>query len=118
MTLATLHGCYIMRGMIDAQLIRMGVSDDFISMSSPRIRLGDWVKEPDVVWSPEITANVSVVLEVGSSEPSQQLKSEARGWVEPRGTPVQACITIDLTPQNNITIDIWRLDGGLCQASS
>lgn len=107
-----------MRGMIDAQLIRMGVSDDFISMSSPRIRLGDWVKEPDVVWSPEITANVSVVLEVGSSEPSQQLKSEARGWVEPPGTPVQTCITIDLTPQNNITIDIWRLDGGLCQASS
>jgi hypothetical protein len=112
----TLAGLF--RGMIDAQLIRMGVSDEFTSISSPKIRLGDWVKEPDMAWSPEITANVSVVLEVGSSEPSQQLKIEARGWVEPPGTPVQTCITIDLTPQNNITIDIWRLDGRLCRVSS
>ncbi|GIK03242.1 hypothetical protein Aspvir_007311 [Aspergillus viridinutans] len=100
----------LFRAMIDEQLFSMLVSGEFISLSSPLTVLGSWAKEPDAAWSPESTGNLTVVLEVGDSESAQQLAINARGWLESPGTTAETCITIDLSEENNLTIDVWRLD--------
>jgi hypothetical protein len=99
----------LLRALSDEQLFRMDVSGEFTLLSYLLTTLGSWAKEPDAAWSPESTGNLVVVLEVGSSEPSQQLRIDAREWIESSGTTVESCITIDLSEQNNLTIDIWKL---------
>ncbi|PYH89151.1 hypothetical protein BO71DRAFT_403284 [Aspergillus ellipticus CBS 707.79] len=103
----TLTGLF--KAMIDKQLFAMGVFDELIPRASLLTVLGNWAKEPDACWAPESTDDLTVVLEVGASESAPRLAIDARGWLETPGTTVRTCITIDLSRENNLTIDVWRL---------
>jgi hypothetical protein len=52
----------------------MGVFDEFIPLAS-----GNWAKEPDACWAAESTDDLTVVLEVGTSESALRLAIDARG---------------------------------------
>lgn len=99
----------LFKAMVDQQLFAMDVSSEFVPLASPLTVLGNWAKEPDACWALESTGDLTVVLEVGASESAPRLAVDARGWLETLGTAVKACITIDLSRANNITIDVWRL---------
>ncbi|KAE8390112.1 hypothetical protein BDV23DRAFT_155918 [Aspergillus alliaceus] len=103
----TLTGLF--KAMIDKQLFAMGVFDELIPRASLLTVLGNWAKEPDACWAPESTDDLTVVLEVGTSESAPRLAIDARGWLESPGTTVKTCITIDLSRENNLAIDVWRL---------
>ncbi|KAL4784101.1 hypothetical protein BJX76DRAFT_367850 [Aspergillus varians] len=112
----TLTGLF--KAMIDKQLVTMGVFDELVPRASPMAVMGNWAKEPNACWAPESTDDLSVVLEVGASESAPQLAIDARGWLETPGTTVKICITIDLGPENNLTIDMWRLGRRVYTVSS
>jgi hypothetical protein len=103
----TLTGLF--KAMVDKQLFAMGVFDEFIPRASLLTVLGNWAKEPDACWAPESTDDLTVVLEVGTSESAPRLAIDARRWLETPGTTVKTCVTIDLSRANNLTIDVWRL---------
>ena len=95
--------------MVDQQLFSMGVSHEFAALSSPRVGLSDWAKEPDASWTPETLVDLTVVLEVGASESAApRVAADARGWLENPRSTVKACVTIDLTRQNNLVSDVWQ----------
>ncbi|KAL4806203.1 hypothetical protein BDV18DRAFT_138987 [Aspergillus unguis] len=112
----TLVGLF--KAMVDKQLFDMDVSDEFIPRASPLTVLGDWAKEPDACWGPESTDDLTVVLEVGTSESAPRLAIDARGWLETPGTTVKICITINLGQENKLTIDVWRLAPRVYMVSS
>lgn len=88
----------------------MDVSNEFLTLASPLTVLDNWAKEPDACWSPESTGDLTVVLEVGASlESAARLAIDAKTWLESPGTTVKACITIDLSGANNITIDVYTI---------
>ncbi|KAL2829267.1 hypothetical protein BDW59DRAFT_142407 [Aspergillus cavernicola] len=108
----------LFKALVDRQLLAMGVFDEFIPLASPLTVLGNWAKEPDACWAPESTDDLTVVLEVGTSESARQLAIDARGWLETPGTTVEACITINLSRANNLIITVWQLGKRVYAVSS
>ena len=109
------------RAFIDRQIIIMGLFDDVVFRGSPLTSLGDWNKEPGASWAPRKSDNLSVVLEVGSSESANKLATDAKGWLETPGATVEVCLTIDIRNDTELVIDVWRLgartDGVLSRPS-
>lgn len=95
--------------LVDRQIDYMGLCDEIVFLPSPLTTIGDWNKEPNASWSPRKTNQLTVVVEVGSSESTSHLASDARGWLETPGTPAQACITIDVREDKELVLEIWKL---------
>lgn len=112
----TLTGLF--KAMVDQQLFAMGVFNEFVPRASLLTVLGNWAKEPDACWAPELTDDLTVVLEVGASESAPQLAINAKGWLETPRTTVKTCITINLSRANNLTIEVWQLGRRVYAVSS
>ncbi|CAG7948037.1 unnamed protein product [Penicillium nalgiovense] len=105
----------LLRKLVERQLIAMDVDDECMTFGSPMNVLGDWVKEPDLCWSPAISGcQLRCVVEVGTSQSARQLSIDAHGWLEAPRSSVQAIITVsfkyvDLENEPNpITISVWK----------
>ncbi|KAJ5542131.1 hypothetical protein N7461_008134 [Penicillium sp. DV-2018c] len=106
---------FLLRKLIDKQLIAMNVDLECLTLNSPRIELGDWVKEPDVCWAPAFSpSKPTCVVEVGTSKSTTHLSVDAHGWLEAPQSPVQAVITVSFkylsaeTDENPLTISVWK----------
>ncbi|KAJ5551046.1 hypothetical protein N7461_005744 [Penicillium sp. DV-2018c] len=106
---------FLVRNLIDKQLIAMDVDLECLTLGSPRIELGDWIKEPDVCWAPAFSPHKpTCVIEIGTSESTSHLSVGVRGWLEAPQSPVQAVITISFkylcaeTDENPLSISVWK----------
>ncbi|KAE8372174.1 hypothetical protein BDV26DRAFT_274624 [Aspergillus bertholletiae] len=73
----------------------MELKKEIRSRGSTTVRIGNWVKEADESWV--LTTNnspITTTLEIGLSESSQKLATDARGWLETNGTTVQVALTM------------------------
>ncbi|PYI02625.1 hypothetical protein BO78DRAFT_453540 [Aspergillus sclerotiicarbonarius CBS 121057] len=98
----------LFRSLIDKELFSMRVEKEVYCQSSPLTEIGVWAKEPDACWIPDDIDEPSVVLEVGASESTPHLATSARGWIEAAGSSVMACIAINISPANDLVIDVWK----------
>ncbi|PLB42578.1 uncharacterized protein BDW47DRAFT_121678 [Aspergillus candidus] len=112
----TLTGLF--KAMVDKKLIMMDVFDETTPRASPLTVMGNLAKEPDACWAPYSTDDLTVVLEVRASESTARLAVDARGWLETPGSTVTTCITINLSRENNIIIEVWRLGTRVYAVSS
>ncbi|OQE80911.1 hypothetical protein PENNAL_c0043G05513 [Penicillium nalgiovense] len=113
----------LLRKLVERQLIAMDVDDECMTFGSPMNVLGDWVKEPDLCWSPAISGcQLRCVVEVGTSQSARQLSIDAHGWLEAPRSSVQAIITVSfnsttrlspLTIARTATLDVWNVAGNL-----
>ncbi|KAL2870695.1 uncharacterized protein BJX67DRAFT_344393 [Aspergillus lucknowensis] len=99
----------LFKQIVDEQLCAMRVSREIIPCASPLTVIGQRAKEPDACWLSKATGSLKVVVEVGASESARQLAIDARGWVETPSTTVERCITINLTNDSDLVLEVWKL---------
>ncbi|KAJ5977523.1 hypothetical protein N7501_000865 [Penicillium viridicatum] len=106
---------FLVRKLIERQLIAMDVDLECLTLGSPRNELGDWIKEPDVCWASAFSSNKpTCVIEIGTSESTSHLSVDAHDWLEAPQSPVQAVITISFkylyaeTDENPLSISVWE----------
>lgn len=82
---------------------------------STTAQIGNWTKEADKIWKSVQNMQMTTILQVGSSESSQILALDARGWLETKGSSVQFAIVLEIDRNTSqITIKRWER----CQQSS
>ncbi|KAL2812059.1 hypothetical protein BJX63DRAFT_397359 [Aspergillus granulosus] len=75
----------------------MGLEDELEGLGSTTVRFGDWTKEADCCFSPDIRVdnpNISFVVETGLSESMPRLALDAHGWLEALSSTVNLVVTI------------------------
>jgi hypothetical protein len=96
---------------IEHQIMQMSLHDQVHLLGAARVQFGDFIKEPDVSWAPEILfPNPICVLEIGLSESAPRLAIDARGWLESPSSTVKLAIIIKVnrtTPK--IIFNRWEL---------
>ncbi|KAJ5562787.1 hypothetical protein N7535_002767 [Penicillium sp. DV-2018c] len=97
--------------MISLELRAMNLHRDVRPCGSATVTVGNWKKEADCSWTPDLTnGKPSFVVEVGLSESARRLALDARGWLETYSSSVKLVVTISIKRQNpEIILHRWEL---------
>jgi hypothetical protein len=95
----------------DTQLAYMHLLDDTNMEGSGLMEMENVSKQPDGCWGPYDEDYVTLTLEVGDSESSNQLVNDARLWLQTIGSHVTQVVTLKIdrnTPR--ITVQLWEAE--------
>ncbi|PSS16744.1 hypothetical protein M430DRAFT_19716 [Amorphotheca resinae ATCC 22711] len=117
-TLGALHevAAEHFKGRVFLRICNMGVLDEVSLLGSLEVQFGDFIKQPDGSWGPDIQPpRPKCVLEIGASESANRLAIEAHGWLESRDTTVELVITIEINQDiPELVLRRWELIPGQC----
>jgi hypothetical protein len=117
-TLGALHevAAEHFKGRVFLRICNMGLLDEVSLLGSLEVQFGDFIKQPDGSWGPDIQyPRPKCVLEIGASESANRLAIEAHGWLESRDTTVELVITIEINQDiPELVLRRWELIPGQC----
>jgi hypothetical protein len=95
--------------MLSIKFAEMHVDNQVTAQASGRMEMRNISKQADGSWGPVGEDYVTCVLEVGDSEPVKQLVLDASIWLESEGSHVSQVVTINITREPHIIIQLWVL---------
>jgi hypothetical protein len=96
---------------MDQEIDAIDLDDELDVHGATRVSIGSWKKEADCCWAPALdNIQPTLVLEIGLSESFRRLRIDARGWLETKGSSVNAVILIKISrDEPRITVQYWGL---------